>query len=243
MIELLFIVLIVESYVDARSDEVVTFQPGFALQDYLCNGALQSNITVVLDDGEHRISSERSCNISNAGGITITGSSTHRITIRCEREARAFVFISVRILTMERITFINCAIQLISIENTFVLNCTFRNSSNDAISWKSSINTCIASCAFSDTRGGALTLHGSTGNVSITNCTFLNNSADGDGGAVSLIASTGNAYITGSTFQDNRVIVGSGGAVSLYASTVNAHITDCTFHNNRARTLGGAVSL
>ena len=58
MIELFFIVLIVGSYVDARSDEVVTIQPGFALQDYLCNGTLLSNITVVLDGGEHRISSE-----------------------------------------------------------------------------------------------------------------------------------------------------------------------------------------
>ena len=244
MIELLFIVLIAGSYVDARFDQVVTIQPGYALQDYLCNGTLQSNITVMLDDGEHRISSERSCNISNADGITITGSSTDRITIRCEREGRAFVFISAQKLTMERITFINCGIQLISIENTFILNCTFQNSSNGAISSKSSNNTCISSCAFSDTRGGALTLHGSTGNVSITNCTFLNNRADGDGGAVSLNASTGNAYITGSTFQDNCADdYHDGGAVSLYASTVNAHITDCTFQNNSAGHGGGAVSL
>ena len=246
MIALYIIVLIVGSYVDAMSDQVVTIQPGFALQDYLCNGTLLSNITVVLDGGEHRLSSERSCNISNEGGsITITGSSTQRlITIRCERKGRAFVFVSVRRLRMERITFINCGIQLISIEITFILNCTFRNSSNGAISSRSSNNTFIASCAFSDTRGGALTLHGSTGNVSITNCTFLNNRADGDGGAVSLSGSFDNAHITDCTFQDNRAGSNNlGGAVSLSESTGNAHISGCTFQDNRAGLGGGAVSL
>ena len=47
MIELLFIVLIVGSYVDAMSDQVVTMQPGYALQDYLCNGTLQSIISLL----------------------------------------------------------------------------------------------------------------------------------------------------------------------------------------------------
>ena len=222
MIALLFIVLIVGRYVDARSDQVVTIQPGYALQDYLCNGTLQSNITVVLDGGEHRLSSERSCNIFNeGGGITITGSSTQRlITVRCEGEGRTFVFVSLQKLTVERITFINCGIELTSIEITFILNCTFRNCPNRAISSKSS----------------------TTGIISITNCSFLDNRAVGDGGAVSLSGSFDNAYITDCTFQNNRAFY-NGGAVSLSGSFDNAYITDCTFQDNRAFYNGGAVSL
>ena len=113
---------------------------------------------------------------------------------------------------MEGITFINCAIDLVSIENTFIFNCTFQNSSKGAISSTSSTNTYIASCAFSDTRGGAVTLERSTGNVTITNCTFQNcyNRARDFGGAVSLIPITGNTYITGCTFQNNSVKVNGG---------------------------------
>ena len=262
MIEMLIIVFILGSCVVARSDQdntTVTIPPGYALQDYLCNGTLQSNITVLLDgDGEHLISSERSCNISNEGGsITITGSSTQRITIRCKGEGAIFAYLSVQIIKLEGITFIKCAIDLVSIENTFILNCTFQSCSNGAISSKSSTNTYIAGCAFSDTDHGVVTLVASTGNVCITNCTFHNsyNSGMDVGGAVSLSESTGNVHITDCTFHNNRVdsdgsdggdgpsYRGNGGAVSLSGSTVNAHITDCTFHNNSAGGSGGAVSL
>ena len=241
------------SCVVARSHQdntTVTIPPGYALQDYLCNGTLQPNITVVLDgDGEHLISSERSCKISNEGGsITITGSSTQRITIRCAGEGAIFAYLSVQKIKMEGITFIKCAIDLVSIENTFILNCTFHNSSNGAISSKLSKNTYIAGCAFSDTDHGVVTLVASTGNVSITNCTFQNsyNSArDVGGGAVSLSGSTGNVHITDCTFQNNRADgdygSGAAGAVSLSGSTSDVHITDCTFQNNWANV--GAVAL
>ena len=240
---MLIIVFILGSCVVARSDQVnttVTIPPGYALQDYLCNGTLQPNITIVLDDGEHRISSERSCNIG--GSITITGSSTQTITIRCEGEGTAFVFLSLQKLTMEGITFIKCAIDLVSIENSFILNCTFLNSSNGAILSKSSKNTYIASCAFSDT--GGVTLERSAGNVTIANSTFQNcyNSANGFGAAVSLWRSTGNVQITGCTFQNNSGGDGAG-AVSLWESTGNAQITGCIFQNNSAAGSGGAVYL
>ena len=251
---MLIIVFILGSCVVARSDQInttVTIPPGYALQDYLCNGTLQSNIKFVLDDGEHRISSERSCNISNKNGITITGSSTQTITICCEGEGIAFVFLSIQMLTMEGITFFNCGIELTSIEHTFILNCTFQNSSNGAILSKSSNNTYIASCVFSDTRGGVVALIRSTGSVVITNCTFQNcysSARDVGGGAVSLRRSTGNAHITGRTLQNN--LAGSndgGGAVSLIQITGNIHITGCTFQNNWADGYGagaaGAVSL
>ena len=52
-----------------------TIPPDYALQDvdYLCKGSLKSNTTVVLNGGEHRIST--TCTISNIENVTIMGSS------------------------------------------------------------------------------------------------------------------------------------------------------------------------
>ena len=237
VIDLLIALSLLGSHV--RSDQVnttVTIPPGSALQDYLCSGLLlKSNMTVVLEDGEHNISSESSCNIFNKGRLTITGSldSTKRTVIRCESETRAvFAFVSVEMLAMERITFINCGIQLVSIEYTLIVNCTFQDSTSGAIS--SNTNALI------DTLYGAVMLYGSTGNVSITDCTFQNNSVDDVGGAVKLYGSTGDVSITDCTFQNNSASYG--GAVALYESTGDISITDCTFQNNSADG-GGAVML
>ena len=95
---------------------------------------------------------------------------------------------------------------------------------------------------------GAVMLNGSTGDVSITGCTFQNNSAGGNGGgAVVLYGSIGDVSITGCTFQGNSAgDCGDGdcggGAVTLGGSTGNVSITDCTFQNNSAGD-GGAVRL
>ena len=191
-----------------RSDQVnttVTIPPGSALQDYLCSGPLQSNMTVVLEDGEHRIASQPTCNITTEGSVTMTGSldSTKRTVVRCESKTSA-VF-SVQMLTMERITFINCGIQLVSIENTLIVNCTFQESTSGAIS--------SGTTGLIDTLIGAVMLYGSTGKLSITGCTFQNNSAGdcGDGycgcGAVVLYGSTGDVCITGCTFQNTVQVV------------------------------------
>ena len=207
------------------SDQVnltATIPPGYVLQDYLCSGPLKSNdTTAVLDDGEHRISSGPLCNISNEGNIAITGSSN--TTVRCEGEGTVFAFISAQTLTMERITFINCGIHLVSIKSILITNCTFQDSSNRAI-WSQSHIT-----------------------VSITNCTFINNSAtNGDGGgAVWLSLSAGNVSFTNCTFQNNiaasshsHINVSGGG---LYFGTSKGHvsITNCIFQNNKATNGGG----
>ena len=204
------------------SDEVsltATIPPGYDLQDHLCSGPFKSNTTVVLDDGEHRISSGPLCNISSDGNITITGSSN--TTIRCEGEGKVLRFSSVQKLTLERMTFISCVIELVSIENTVMTNCTFQ-----------------------DAYGGAVKTYGPTGNVSITYCTFQNNSATGDGGgAVSLVGSIGGVSITYCMFQNNRATYGGRGAVKFYGSTGGVSITYCTFQNNSVTSFGGAVWL
>ena len=230
MIDLL---TVLGSYVVATSDEVnpiVTIQPGSALQDYLCSGHLKSNVTIALDDGEHRISSEPLCGISWEGSITFVGSSTKRTVILCDvkLKGRAFSFVSLQMLTMARITFVNCGMGLASIENTFIRNCAFLNSSNGAISLKSSSDIYITNSVFSDTHGGAVILDGPTGNVSISDCTFQNNRTF-DGSAMTFRGSTGNLSITNCTFHN------AAPAVTMHGSTRNIEILESTFRNNFAK--------
>ena len=141
-----------------KVDPTVTFPPGSALLDYLCSGPLEPNITVVLSDGEYRVSSITSCNIANDGSVMLMGSSARRTIVRCDVE-RAFVFVSVQMLAVERIAFINCGMELVLIENAYILNYIFQRSSNVAISSKSSCNIHIANSVYSvhDARGGAET--------------------------------------------------------------------------------------
>ena len=236
IIKLVIALSLLGSYV--RSDQIsktVTIPPGSALQDYLCSGPLQSNLTVVLDDGEHRISSEPSCNIVNKDSLTITGSlnSMKTTIIRCESQTRVFAFVSVQMLAMERITFINCGIKLVSIENTLIVNCTFQDSTSGAISSNKNV--------LSDGYGGAVRLYASTGNVNITGCTFQNNSAGaGGGGAVVFDGLPGDVRITDCTFLSNSVGY-SGGAVKFDGSTGDVSITDCTFQNNSVGGYGGGA--
>ena len=182
-----------------RSDQVnttVTIPPGSDLQDYLCSGPLQSNMTVVLEGGEHRISSQPSCSIVNNGSITITGSlnSAKRTIVRCQSKTRVLAFVSVQTLIMERITFGNCGLQIVTIENTSIVNCTFLDSTNI-------INV---------TYFGAVMLNGSAGYVSITGSTFQSYG----GGVVMLDVQHGDVRMQDCTFQNN-IARHLGGAVML----------------------------
>ena len=265
---MVLVLSVLGSYVLVMSDEVnltATIPPGYALQDYLCSGPLKSNTTVVLDDGEHRISSGPPCDIFNVSSITITGSSMKNTTVCCEGEGRVLRFSSLQNFTLERMTFISCCIQLVSIKNTVIFNCTFQSCSmgQGAIWSQSSTNIDIASCVFQNNGnrggatssiigdetfhlfgdegfpligghgqdGGAVKLKRSTGNVSITNCTFQNNSASGSS-TVSLDVSQGDVSITYCTFQNNSA--SGSGTVSLDVSKGNVSITYCTFQNNSA---------
>ena len=198
--------------------------PDYALQDvdYLCNGSLKSNTTVVLDGGEHRISTN--CTISNIENVTIMGSSINKTTIHCE-EGSGLQFVSVNQLTLERMTFMSCNIIVTNSENTVITTCIFQNN--------------IANDLF----GSAVMLIGLTGYLRITNCTFQNNSAtySPGGGAVLLYGSIGNVTITDCIFQNN--IAFCGGAVYFDGETGNVSITNCIFQNNSATSPagGGAV--
>eukprot|EP00731_Ephydatia_muelleri_P009136 Em0004g1474a len=252
MHQMLFVLFALQSYV-----VTATIPPGYALQEHLCSGQLELNTNLVLSDGEHRISSGPPCHVSTRGNISIVGSSMKNTTVHCEGEGRVFEFISAQTLSMERITFINCGIHLISIETILITDCTFQDKSNttifaESVNNRSSIT--IEYCLFINNNGyygGGVWLNLSTGNVSISHCTFQNNTAtydvagDGDGGSgggggVSLWGSTGDVSISHCTFQNNTATFGGG--VQLQLLTGNVSISHCTFQNNTA-TYGGGVSL
>eukprot|EP00731_Ephydatia_muelleri_P033811 Em0038g30a len=252
MHQMLFVLFALQSYV-----VTATIPPGYALQEHLCSGQLELNTTVVLSDGEHRISSGPPCHVSTRGNISIVGSSMKNTTVHCEGEGRVFEFISAQTLSTERITFINCGIHLISIENILIMECTFQDSSNTTIFAESVNNRSIIKieyCLFINNNGyygGGVWLNLSTGNVSISNCTFQNNTAtygfagdggSGGGGGVSLRGSTGDVSISHCTFQNNTAtsdLASTGGGVLLWQSTGDVSISHCTFQNNTATTGGG----
>eukprot|EP00731_Ephydatia_muelleri_P033690 Em0035g27a len=230
---MLFVLFVLRSYV-----VTATIPPGYVLQEHLCSGQLELNTNLVLSDGEHRISSGPPCHVSTRGNISIVGSSMKNTTVHCEGEGRWFDFISAQTLSTERITFINCGIQLKSIENILIMECTFQDKSKATILAESVNSIKIEYCLFINNNGGGVSLHLSTGDVSISHCTFQNNSADffnGDDGGVSLQLSTGDVSISHCTFQNN-----GGGGVLLRESTGDVSISHCTFQNNGG---DGGVSL
>ena len=217
MAHTILVLSILGSYVVSLT---ATIPPDYALQDvdYLCNGLLKSNTTVVLDGGEHRISTN--CTISIIDNVTIMGSSINSTTIHCE-EGSGLQFVSVQQLTLERVTFINCGIILTNAENTLIKTCIFQDSIlGSAVTLdgpKGYVR--ITNCIFqnnSATFRGALWLDGSTSNVSIRNCTFQNNSAAFDGGAM-YISVADLVIIDKSTFINNTAVRGA----AVYASNLN----------------------
>eukprot|EP00731_Ephydatia_muelleri_P009076 Em0004g1414a len=240
MHQMLFVLFVLRSYV-----VTATIPPGYALQEHLCSGQRELNTNLVLSDGEHRISSGPPCHVSTRGNISIVGSSMKNTTVHCEGEGRVFEFISAQTLSTERITFINCGIHLISIENILIMECTFQDRSNttifaESVNNRSSIK--IEYCLFINNNGyvgGGVSLGKSTGDVSISHCTFQNNTAT-YGGGVSLQFLNGNVSISHCTFQNNG---GDGGGVSLWESTGDVSISHCTFQNNSSTYNGGGVSL
>ena len=129
------------------------------------------------------------------------------------------------------------------------MECTFLNSSVTAKYSESDNNwssVTIASSLFSNNDHGLrAVLSLSNGDVSITNCTFLNNSTTFVGGGVRLSLSTGNVSIASCTIQDNSATYfANGGGAWLSLSIGNVSITNCTFHDSiEIDGHGGGVSL
>jgi len=83
--------------------------------------------------------------------------------------------------------------------------------------------------------GGAI--YFANGNLSISNCSFVNNSSDDEGGAIFL--QSGTTTITNSIFETNDATT-KGGAIHLNNGDLT--IANCTFLNNTAANNGGAIA-
>ena len=167
-----------------------------------------------------------------------------------------FRFSGITELHITALAFISCghndsaAINILSVWNTGISNCTFQNNTNNgaesseygfggAIHVHRSNLTLVENifhCNFAYTGGALGILTNST--ASLSRNTFHNNSANYQGGA--LYACTNNALtLLENTFQNNSADH-NGGAV--YADTSNTlTLSDNTFQNNSADKAGGAL--
>lgn len=128
--------------------------------------------------------------------------------------------------------------------------CSFtNNTAQTAGGLSAQVPTTLTGCTFTGNKttgsvgqGGAASISGGSGTLTIANCGFdSNQSQQNDGGA--LIIASGNAVISDSTFTSNSAF-DQGGAI-WHASTGTFSLTNCTFTSNSAGTLssssGGAA--
>ena len=106
----------------------------------------------------------------------------------------------------------------------------------------------ITNCTFTNNtnsnKGGAINSY--LGDFTITGCTFSNNtSSGGDGGGAISISGTADFTITNTLF-DSNVYTGSstsdGGGAILFKGTGAVNITGCTFTDNTSTFNGGAIT-
>jgi hypothetical protein len=80
----------------------------------------------------------------------------------------------------------------------------------------------------------------SLGTVTISNCTFINNtSPNGDGGAILMLSATNSLSVRGSTFVANSILRGTGGALATSVTVVS--FVGCTFKGNSGFAGAGAL--
>ena len=159
--------------------QVFVHSPGDSLKNYMCNGSLQSNTTLVLGAGEHR--GPLGCLVSDVSNVTILGSNSGESTILGEGLC-GIMFKVVQNLTIENITFAGCngsdvspIIYLRTARYVSLRHCTFQNSPRYSAVSNNSGNIDISYCTFQ--KSTAIFLNGSTATVTISHCTFQNNMA------------------------------------------------------------------
>lgn len=84
--------------------------------------------------------------------------------------------------------------------------------------------------------GGAIVCSNGATNISIANCSFLDNSIAGYGGGINIM--NADAAVTDCFFESN--VAAEGGAVKVHQG--DAVLSKCTFRENTATSVGGAIS-
>ena len=109
----------------------------------------------------------------------------------------------------------------------------------------SSGNTTLTDNTFSDNSadsdGAGVSIETDSGDVTLTNNTFDNNSAGSDGGGVRIDNEEGNTTLTNNTFTNDSAPITGGGARVVFTSAGILMITNNTFTLNSTGGRGGGL--
>ena len=176
--------------------------------------------------GNHTLN--QTISVTNLTSLTLLGDSSSLLEITsrivCTWPA-GFVFTGITELHINSLAFISCghsdsaAVNIISVHQSNISNCSFYNSTNTDQSDKND--------------GGALHIQNS--DVLLTGNIFQNNTAD-VGGVIYVVG--GNLTVTDNKFQNNSAVTGA----ALNAEDSTLTVIDNTFQNNSAE-LGGVLSV
>ena len=222
-------------------------EPCITLQQYIANrtGFNSQNTTLNFYSGNHFLDSQLSISYINSFAMRATKTAT----IFCSQpySGYMFAFQGVHTVQIRGITFNGCSVSLDDIENAAIVKSSFVNKTGytccnreavlGAQSSQAGSSVLIKQCVFSDNIGGNGAVYDFTSNLTVDQCTFINNyAAYYEGGAI--YKSSGHISILNSHFSHNKGIK-DGGAVSILAH--QATIANCYFSDNVADGKGGAV--
>ena len=238
-------------YITPTPDTKCPAEPCHTLSQYADHyfQNISSNTTLVFLPGDHTLNRTISIGIvSNFKGITPThppdyyyphpsltllgsSSSLPEVTSRivCTWPA-GFIFSGITELHISSLAFISCghgnsaAVNLVSVQNISISNCTFRNNTS-GLPWQQSTK---------GESGGAICVRNCT--LILTGNTFLGNSAD-YGGALNVYMNN-ILTISGNIFQNNSA--DNGGALYVYINNILT-ISGNIFQNNSAGYSGCAL--
>ena len=232
------------------SAHYIQIPPGEGLQNYLCKGSLlQSNTTILLTPGEHRISSGPICSIFNVSNVSITGSSSEDTIVRCQGDG-VLGFVFANNVTIERIAFVGCG----QTENLAI-----KDHLSVTLLFQFSLNISIRHCRFENNNALYAVRIQSSGVVDIASCVFQNNTGPKEDGGAILLEDSTSITITDCTFRGSRFsryvinglysdsvsvsactfhdVVASEGVIALHAVDNSTHITGCAFEAVKSATV------
>ena len=126
--------------------------------------------------------------------------------------------------------------------NLFINNHAFV--AGAALGWLACENITITNYTFinntADYTGGAIYVSPNSHNCTVIDSYFEDSFAGTDGGAIFWDSGAHDGEIIGSTFVNNTASI-NGGAVNWYENASKGHVTNCSFVNNTAGANGGAV--
>ncbi|KZX15426.1 DUF11 domain-containing protein [Methanobrevibacter filiformis] len=195
--------------------------------------------TVNIRNGTYTGANNKGINISK--NIIYIGENQDKVIIDAAQSGRMFDINSGYTVTIKNITFINGKNTtttshggaIFNRGNLIIENCIFKNnlitSTNSSYAGGGAISSWIGStlsvtnCTFINNTanfGGAIS--NLANNLKIVNCTFINNTATKEEGGGAIVTSTNNTSISGNLiFVNNSAAMGSGGAIEVTSANPN----------------------